>query len=264
MQNNLKITGIQTDLVWEDPQANLKNFDKIINALPATDLIVLPEMFSTGFSMNPGDIADTGLTLNWMKARAKDTGAALCGSVMVKLDGKFYNRFYFVTPQAEVSHYDKRHRFTLAGEHKIYERGQALKIVSYKGWKIALQVCYDLRFPVFSRNNAAYDLLLYVANWPDKRIFAWDTLLKARAIENMAYCMGVNRIGRDGNGHLYTGHSGIYDMLGATMAFAKEEQAPFTANLSAESLQETRRQLNFLADRDSFQLVEASLPPDSI
>ena len=130
--------------------------------------------------------------------------------------------------------------------------------MEYKGWKIALQICYDLRFPVFSRNTQGYHLLLYVANWPEKRVFAWDTLLKARAIENMAYCAGINRIGKDGNGHPYSGHSGIYDMLGATLAFAENKETVITAPLSAEALKNTRKELNFLADRDSFQLVEGS------
>lgn len=257
MQPKLDITGIQTDLVWEDPVSNRNNFEKIIAGLKnTTDIIVLPEMFSTGFSMNPEAIADTGETLDWMKLQAQQTKAAIAGSLMVKSDGKYFNRFYFVTPEGEVSQYDKRHRFTLAGEHKVYDQGQHPEIVNYKGWKISLQVCYDLRFPVFSRNTQGYHLLLYVANWPEKRIFAWDTLLRARAIENMSYCVGINRVGEDGNGYVHNGHSGIYDMLGATLAFAENDTTVISAQLSAEALLETRKQLNFLADRDQFQLVE--------
>ncbi len=259
MNENLLITGIQSDLAWEDPQANRQKFETIISSLEKkADIILLPEMFSTGFSMHPEGIADNGKMLDWMKQQAKKTGAAIAGSLMVHVEGKFYNRFYFVTPDDRVFHYDKRHRFTLAGEHKVYEHGHVPKIVEYQGWKIALQVCYDLRFPVFSRNVQNYDLLLYVANWPEKRIFAWDTLLKARAIENMSYCAGINRVGVDGNGHSYSGHSGIYDMLGGSLAFAENKEGVISTSLSAEALKKTRKNLNFLADRDLFQLVEES------
>ena len=255
MQKTLKIAGLQSDLTWHDPKKNIDHFSKIISGLNKDlDLIVLPEMFATGFSMKPEKMADTGTSLKWMGKQAQQTGAAIAGSLMVEENGSFYNRFYFVTPEGHTEYYDKRHRFTLAGEHKVYERGKSLKIADYKGWKIALQVCYDLRFPVFSRNTQDYDLLLYVANWPKPRVFAWDTLLKARAIENMSYCVGVNRVGTDGNGHEYNGHSGIYNSLGATLAFAEEKECVISAGLTKDHLQETRQKLNFLADRDRFDL----------
>ncbi len=257
MQEILKIAGLQTDLAWHDPKKNTAHFDTIIAGLDSDlDLIILPEMFATGFSMKPENMADKGASLKWMKKQAQQTGAAIAGSLMVEEDKRYYNRFYFVTPDGTAEYYDKRHRFTLAGEHEVYERGNALKIVEYKGWKIALQVCYDLRFPVFSRNTQEYDVLLYVANWPKTRVFAWDTLLKARAIENMSYCMGVNRVGTDDNGHDYDGHSGIYDCLGTTLAFAEKKEAILTASLTKNHLQETRQKLNFLADRDQFHLQD--------
>lgn len=261
MQDTLQLTGIQTDLVWESPAANRRAFGDIMDSLHTPgDIILLPEMFATGFSMKPQGIADTGESLEWMKAQAATLKTAIAGSLMVNDKGNYYNRFYFVTPDGSVSHYDKRHRFTLAGEHKVYEAGSSFTIVEHKGWKIALQVCYDLRFPVFSRNTQGYDLLLYVANWPEKRVFAWDTLLRARAIENMAYCAGINRIGKDGNGYAHNGHSAIYDMLGATMAAAEDKDTVITASLSAERLRQTRQQLNFLSDRDRFQLEAGSSP----
>ncbi|WP_031426940.1 amidohydrolase [Flavimarina sp. Hel_I_48] len=257
MQKTLKIAGLQADLAWHDPKSNTAHFNKIIEGLDEDlDLIVLPEMFATGFSMQPENIADSGDTLQWMKKQALQTKSAIAGSLMVVDDGTYYNRFYFVTPEGTVDHYDKRHRFTLAGEHEVYARGKTPKIVTYKGWKIALQVCYDLRFPVFSRNTQDYDVLLYVANWPKTRVFAWDTLLKARAIENMSYCVGINRVGTDDNNNEYDGHSGIYDCLGATLAFAEKRETTVTATLTKEHLQETRHKLNFLADRDSFHLLD--------
>ena len=258
MQETLKIAGVQAHLAWENPVQNRKYFTERLKNLEDVDIIVLPEMFATGFSMNPQGLAEDepGETLSWMKEQAVKTGAAIAGSLMVKVQQNFYNRFYFVTSHGEIHKYDKRHTFTLAGEDKVYTKGNKPVIIDYKGWQICLQVCYDLRFPVFSRNVSNYDVLLYVANWPITRVFAWETLLKARAIENMAYCVGVNRIGLDGGGYEYNGHSGIYDYLGGTLAFAKDKEVTIIAQLSAKNLQKTRKSLNFLADRDSFLLQE--------
>ncbi|MAW96116.1 MULTISPECIES: amidohydrolase [unclassified Leeuwenhoekiella] len=253
MSQTLEIAAIQAHLAWENPIENRAYFDQKINELKQqVDLIILPEMFATGFSMSPQERADTGETLGWMKVQAAQTNSALAGSLMIEEDGKFFNRFYFVTPKGDITYYDKRHTFTLAGEHKVYARGKEKVIVNYKGWKLLLQICYDLRFPAFARNLEDYDALIYVANWPKKRIFAWDTLLKARAIENMSYCIGVNRVGLDGNGYEYNGYSGVYDSLGATVAFAEAKEQTIYAKLTKDHLEETRNQLNFLADRDSF------------
>ncbi|MFD2825206.1 amidohydrolase [Leeuwenhoekiella polynyae] len=255
MSQTLEIAAIQANLVWEDPAANRAYFDEKLAAIKKeVELIILPEMFATGFSMNPDGIADTGETLNWMRTKAAELKSAIAGSLMVKENDLHYNRFYFVTPGGFVTAYDKRHTFTLAGENKIYKNGTQQVFANYKGWKILLQVCYDLRFPVFARNTSNYDAAIYVANWPKKRVFAWDTLLKARAIENMCYCIGVNRMGLDGNNYEYNGFSGIYDSLGATLAFAKEKETTIYATLDKAHLDETRNQLNFLADRDKFTL----------
>ncbi|NEW80406.1 MAG: amidohydrolase, partial [Gelidibacter sp.] len=207
---NLKIAMLQAELVWHNVELNRKNFLEKINQIKEqVDLIILPEMFTTGFSMHPQKIGDTmnGETVNWMRKIASEKDTAIAGSVIIFENNNFYNRFLFVHPSGEINFYDKRHLFTLAGEDKVYESGKEKLIVNYKGWKICPLVCYDLRFPVWARNVEDYDLLIYVANWPKIRIAAWDTLLKARAIENMCYTVGVNRVGVDANNYEYNGHS---------------------------------------------------------
>ena len=258
-KENLNVAIIQADLKWEDSVANRSLFSKEIAALSdSVELIVLPEMFTTGFSMNAENLAEetNGETLLWMKEQAKLKDAAITGSVIITENGEFYNRLFFVFPDGTVQKYDKRHTFTLAKEDKTYTAGTERLIVNYKGWKICPLICYDLRFPVWARNTEDYDLLIYVANWPKKRVAAWDALLKARAIENMSFCIGVNRVGEDGDGFVYNGHSAIYDCLGAILTqqnaeneFAKE------ITLDKTHLENTRNQLKFLQDRDEFRLV---------
>ncbi len=252
----MKISLIQTALIWEDPQANRANFEKLINGIWETDLIILPEMFATGFTMKPQAVAETmqGDTIAWMKVIAATKDCAITGSLVISENGKYYNRLLFVCPNGEIRTYDKRHLFSLADEDKAYTAGTEKLIVDYKGWKICPLVCYDLRFPVFARNVEEYDLLLYVANWPEPRIFAWDTLLKARAIENMCYVAGVNRIGEDENGNPYPGHSQVLDCLGATVIDANGDEGVFTIELDREKMLETRRHFGFLNDRDRFTL----------
>jgi len=254
----LKVTIVQSHLHWENPEANRNFFsEKIKSIKEPTDVIVLPEMFTTGFSMNAANFAEptNGPTLQWMQELSRHTNAAIAGSIMVKEAGKFYNRFLWVEGTTGLTYYDKRHTFTLAGEHLVYEPGNDLKIITYKGWKICPLICYDLRFPVWARNTHHYDVLLYVANWPEKRIDAWDALLKARAIENMAYCVGVNRTGLDGNGHNYTGHSACYDMLGKQLSQIHfEKECIETVVLDKEKLIATRQKLPFLEDQDSFTI----------
>lgn len=248
------VSLVQSTLDWENPKANRERFSKIITKADAADLFVLPEMFTTGFTMNPQPVAETmvGETLAWMKNIAALKDAAICGSVVIEENENFYNRFLLVTPNGEVYHYDKRHLFTLAGEHQQYTGGRDKVIVSFRGINICLQVCYDLRFPVFARNTEDYDLLIYTANWPKVRIAAWDALLKARAIENMCYVAAVNRIGTDANGHEYVGHSQAIDFLGAPVVepFEREEIVSFFLN--REEMLTTRKRLGFLNDRDSF------------
>lgn len=255
--NELRIAFIQADLAWEDPATNKAVFTgKFKDLAPDTDLVILPEMFTTGFTMNPGVAAELmqGPTVVWLKSMASEYNVAMAGSVVIRESGVYRNRFLFVTPDGQIEYYDKRHSFTLAGEHEQYHHGKERKIIEYKGWKIFPQICYDLRFPVFARNDMGYDLLIYVANWPEKRIDAWDALLKARAIENMSYCVGVNRIGADGNGYLYPGHSGAYDHLGKCLAFSeKEEVCSFT--LDKDKMIKTRNKLGFLNDRDRFSIL---------
>lgn len=258
MEKNIKTALLQADLAWEDPKANLNKFDERINNLQEpVDLIVLPEMFSTGFSMNANALAEesNGPTVSWMKNTAKQQDAALTGSVIIKENGNFYNRLFFVFPDGKMQTYDKRHTFTLANEDKTYTAGKERLIVDYKGWRICPLICYDLRFPVWARNTSEYDLLIYVANWPETRIHAWDILLQARAIENMSYCIGVNRTGNDGNEYKYNGHTAAYDCLGKNL-FDNNRAQEFTQiiTLDKSHVEDTRDKLKFLQDRDNFSI----------
>jgi len=254
----LSITIIQSHLQWENPIANRLDFSEKIQGISEhTDLVILPEMFTTGFSMQATTLAEEtqGETLNWMISEAKKHAIAITGSIIVREDERFYNRLYFVFPNGDFKHYDKRHTFTLAGEHLTYTAGKKQLIIDFKGWKILPLICYDLRFPVWARNSQEYDLVLYVANWPVKRISAWDTLLKARAIENMSYCVGVNRVGLDGNGYEYNGHSAIFDVLGKQISTSDfEKEFVETVSLSKEYLNNQRQKLQFLKDRDLYQI----------
>ena len=212
-------------------------------------------MFSTGFTMNPEnmDIDEGQKTVDWMLKKAIETDAALVGSLPFFENGSYTNRLFFVEPDGNTSIYDKRHTFTLAGEDKVYRAGTKKLIVDFKGFKICPMVCYDLRFPVWSRNTEGYDVLIYVANWPEPRVAAWDILLKARAIENMAYSIGVNRIGKDESGHNYVGHSAVYDTLGKQIAFSQREEIIYAA-LSKDHVKTTRQKLKFLDDSDRFRI----------
>jgi omega-amidase len=251
----MKIALIQSPLFWENPVGNRNYFERNINAITEkVNLIVLPEMFTTGFTMNPNELAETmqGETISWLKVLAKDKNCAIAGSLIVEESGCFCNRLVFVFPSGELQFYDKWHLFSLAGEDKIYTKGNKKVVVDYLGWKICLQICYDLRFPVFARNTEQYDLLLYVASWPKVRINAWDVLLKARAIENMSYVVGVNRIGEDGNGYQYNGHSQVVDFLGDYAVEPHEKESIAVVDLDKEKMLETRKKLDFLSDRDTF------------
>ncbi|MGO4771545.1 nitrilase family protein [Flavobacterium sp. W22_SRS_FK3] len=253
----MKIAIIQSTLVWESPENNRINFEAKINDIKAVvDLIVLPEMFSTGFTMNAPKMAETmqGETVLWMQVLAKAKKTAITGSLIIKESDNFYNRLLFVFPSGEIQFYDKRHLFTLAGEDKVYTAGSKKQIVEYKDWKICLQVCYDLRFPVFARNVENYDLLVYVANWPKVRINAWDILLKARAVENLTYTIGVNRTGLDANDHQYNGHSQVVDFLGNPILYPQENEGVFIVELDKNVMLESRKKLNFLSDQDVFEI----------
>jgi len=258
-QNTLHVAIIQADLVWENPNQNRENFTKKIEEITQdVDLIVLPEMFTSGFTMTPEHIAETeeGETIIWMKKMAFQKQAAIVGSVAIKDNNHYYNRLFFVHPNGLVDTYDKKHTFTLAGEDKVYKRGNSKVIVSYKGFKIQPLICYDLRFPVWSRiAEEDYDVLIYVANWPKIRVHAWNTLLQARAIENMSYCIGVNRVGLDANNYEYSGHSAVYDALGKKLSNIQPNiEGVEIIVLNKKHIDDVRSKLRFLDDKDSFSL----------
>ena len=252
----LKVALIQSVLVWENPEQNRLDFSTKMSKLSKdVDVIVLPEMFTTGFTMTPQNIdtAEGQKTVEWMSKEAKGSNAAIVGSIPFFENGNFTNRLFFVEPNGTISQYDKRHTFTLAGEDQVYAAGNSHLIVEYKGFRINPMICYDLRFPVWARNTQDYDVLIYIANWPKPRITAWDTLLKARAIENMSYCIGVNRCGQDEAGYEYSGHSAVYDCLGEQQAFSVEETILY-ATLNKAHITSTRNKLKFLDDSDGFSL----------
>ncbi len=254
----LKIACVQTALQWRDAEENIKHFESLLSANTQADLWVLPEMFTTGFTMEPEDVAEpmNGKTHHWMQAQAKQLNAAICGSVIIEENGKYFNRFLFVTPSGETQFYDKRHLFTMAREHDRFSPGQGNTVVEWKGMKISLQVCYDLRFPVFARNTVdnPYDLLIYTANWPQARVGAWDKLLLARAIENQSFVVGVNRLGVDGKGIAYCGHSAVIDPYGEYIHAPHEKEAVIVTEIDQEQLQAFREKFPVLNDADGFEL----------
>lgn len=258
MEGLLNVAILQSDLVWHNPEQNRLNFESKIKSLTNNvDLIVLPEMFTSGFTMSAATVAETmdGATIKWMLNLAKSKQAAIVGSLVITQNDKFYNRLVFVHPDQTLEHYNKRHTFTLAGEDKVYTKGQQQLIVNYKGFKIKPLVCYDLRFPVWARLQDDYDVLLYVANWPEKRIKAWDTLLQARAIENMSYCIGVNRVGLDANNYNYPGHSAAYTALGDLLTnLPNNKEGVQQIVLTKSHITVTRDKLKFLDDKDTFSL----------
>lgn len=261
----LTITTIQTNLSWEDKRANLQMLEDKIAALPdKTEIVVLPEMFSTGFSMQPKLFAETmeGETVEWMKRVSSENGIVLTGSMIAEENGHYFNRLVWMLPNGQFGYYDKRHLFAYAGEHAEYTAGNKRLIASVKGWKINLQVCYDLRFPVWARQQTQnglpeYDLLIYVANWPEKRSHAWKTLLCARAIENQCYVVGVNRVGNDGNNIYHSGNSLVIDPLGQVLYHMADEEDVNTITLSKEKLAEVRTRFPFLNDADNFTIIPA-------
>ncbi|MBC7749669.1 MAG: amidohydrolase [Methylotenera sp.] len=253
----MQVMLIQAPLIWENPKANRNYFEAKINEIAsAADLIVLPEMFTSGFTMNPENVAETmqGETITWLTLLAKARNCAITGSLVIKENGNFYNRLVFVFPSGEIQFYDKRHLFTLAGEDQVYTSGNQKIVIDYLGWKICPLICYDLRFPAFSRNSEDYDLLIYVASWPKTRTNAWDALLKARAIENMSYVIGVNRIGADSNAYEYIGHSQAADFLGNYILEPVTSEGNFSVLLDKEIMLATRYKLGFLNDRDAFEI----------
>jgi omega-amidase len=261
--SSLHFTLIQTALHWEDKNANLQMLEqKIQSILEPTNVVILPEMFSTGFSMNPEQLAETvdGPTLRWMKKVSASKKIILTGSAIIEEEGKNYNRLVWMLPNGQYGYYDKRHLFAYGEEDKHYSAGTKRLIASVNGWKINLMVCYDLRFPVWARQqfgeegNFEYDVLIYVANWPERRNLAWKSLLRARAIENQCYVIGVNRVGNDGKNIYHSGDSMVIDPLGEILYEKANEEDVFTIPLSKERLKEIREKFQFWRDADSFEI----------
>jgi len=257
---NLKVTIFQAYLFWENIDKNLQNIGLRLSGgvREKTDLIVLPEMFNTGFTMRAEDLAEDmdGKTMQWVRKTAKDYDCVVTGSLIIKEEGKYYNRMVWVKPDGDCQHYDKHHLFGLGEEDKHFSPGNEPAIVELKGWKIRLAICYDLRFPVWLRNkDAAYDILLLVASWPDKRSSHWRTLIHARAIENQSYVIGVNRVGHDGNQIYHSGHSMCIDPLGNTVYYKPEDEDLYTFSINYTELEKARRQFPFLKDSDDFEIV---------
>ncbi|MBB6498641.1 nitrilase family protein [Pedobacter cryoconitis] len=258
--NNLKITVFQAYLFWENVDKNLQNISLRLSSgvKEKTDLIVLPEMFNTGFSMHAADLAEEmdGKTMTWMAAAAAKYDCVITGSLIIKEKGNYYNRMIWMLPTGEYQHYDKRHLFGMGEEDKTYTAGKDKVVVELKGWKIRLAVCYDLRFPVWLRNNdSAYDILLIIASWPDKRIPHWKVLIPARAIENQSYVIAVNRVGHDGNEVYHSGHSMCIDAYGNTVYYKPEDEDLYTFSINYEELVKIRRSFPFLKDADNFSLT---------
>ncbi|MEP7257940.1 MAG: amidohydrolase [Flavitalea sp.] len=270
---SLSISLIQANLHWENKQANLDMFEEKIKSFKErTEVAILPEMFSTGFSMNAAKLAEQmeGPTLDWMERVSAENKIILTGSLIIEEQGEYFNRLIWMLPTGDYGHYDKRHLFGYAGEDKIYTAGSKRLISSVKGWKINLQVCYDLRFPVWARQSfplqldvntsleessaPEYDLLVYVANWPERRIHAWKTLLQARAIENQCYVAGVNRTGTDGNDFYYSGDSMIIDPMGEVLKTVSHEESIISMDLNRSTLEQVRNKLPFLKDADNFMI----------
>lgn len=268
MSKDLRVTIVQTSLFWEDAVKNIRHFNKTLSKIKkgTTDVIILPEMFSTGFSMDAVRLAEQedGLSMQWMRETAMALNAAICGSIIIKEKSKFYNRLIWMNPDGTFESYNKRHLFRMAGENKIYTAGKDKLVVNFKGWKICPLVCYDLRFPAWSRNSLQqktkgttydFDVLIYIANWPAIRTFPWSQLLIARAIENQVYVAGVNRIGKDGNDITYNGSSVVLDMFGSTLSKTKPDKTSVeTITLSHKALSEARIKFPVLLDADKVSI----------
>ena len=258
--DNLKITIFQGYLFWENTDKNLQNIELRLGAIrEKTDLIILPEMFNTGFTMNAEKLAEDmgGQTMQWMHKVAVKYSCVVTGSLIIKENNKYYNRLIWMRPDGSNQHYDKRHLFALGKEHETYTAGSKKLIVELNGWKICPVICYDLRFPVWLRNvDEEYDLLIIVANWPERRALHWRTLIPARAIENQAYVIGVNRVGHDGNEIYHSGDSNCIDPNGKVIYYKRDEEDMYTFTIVADELEKVRRAMPFLKDADTFEIDE--------
>ncbi len=254
---HLKVSLLQSPIIWKSPAANREAFSRLINLCgKEADLIILPEAFSTGFVMD-GTIAERmdGETVKWMLQQAKNHQAVICGSLLMEDSGNLYNRFMWVEPDGKLIHYDKKHLFSLAKEEKYFTAGKERVLIDYKGWRIRPLICYDLRFPVWSRNNDDTDLMIYVANWPQKRVYAWQQLLIARAIENQCFVLGVNRTGQEPNGVLYSGESAIIDPMGMVIDSSNEGLQIISQSIEISQRVKIREKIDFQKDRDRFTFL---------
>ncbi len=252
---NLKITIVQPDIIWEDVNANLEKYNYMISGIKETDLIVLPEMFSTGFSMHPEKLKESmnGPTVEWMKKTALEKDTSIVGSLIIEENGAIYNRALWAFPDGQINSYDKHHLYTMGQETEHYSAGNSKTIVEYKGWKFCPLICYDLRFPVWARNTENYDVLIYMANWPSPRHHVWKNLLAARAIENQSYCIGCNRTGSDGSGLNYLGNSAVVSPKGFAQ-FMDESEGVRSFEISYDELHQFRKVFPLLNDRDQFKI----------
>ena len=258
MKSMLNISLIQSTIYWKDVDKNLAYFKRLISNIEKTDIILLPEMFNTAFCPDNNSLAESmhGKTVNWMKDISKKKKCSIAGTLMIKEQEKVYNRLVWSSKSGKIYTYDKYHLFSLTKEGRYLAKGSNRLIIEEEGWRICPLICYDLRFPVFSRNNVDYDLLIYLANWPIKRIEAWDTLLKARSIENQCYTVGVNRIGKDGNRIPFNGHTKVIDAFGKELLSASENKEEILQiEINLDDLKLKRRQMDFLQDRDDFTLL---------
>ena len=260
MIKNIKVSIVQTSLFWEDVDKNISNILSIIKSLKnKTDLVVLPEMFTTGFSMNSKKLAETinGKSVKFMKETAKQNNVSIIGSLIIKENNNYYNKLLFVNSNGDIFDYNKRHLFRMANEHKFYSQGNKDLIVDFNGWQIKPLVCYDLRFPVWSRNKQNYDILVYIANWPERRSYAWKTLLRARAIENQSYVIGVNRVGTDQNNVVYSGDSAVINPFGEEITGIKpHDNKTQTVELSYKALSDFRQSFPVAKDADNFKILD--------
>lgn len=255
----MKIALVQTDNAWEQIAKNLRRLTEKLDMVDAdADLILLPELFTTGFTMEGENVSETmeGNGVRWMLEQARLRNFVLAGSLLIREEGSFFNRLCIAFPDGELKYYDKRHLFSFAGEDKVFKAGAERLVFEHKGFRICPLICYDLRFPVWSRNTEAFDLLLYVANWPNARMLAWDSLLRARAIENLCYVAAVNRVGQDQNNLFYTGHSAVFDAMGCQLLeFEEGKEAIGHITIHKDHIAEVRNKFRFLEDRDSFRIL---------
>jgi len=258
MNKVLNISLVQSDTVWQDVGRNLERLTLKLDGISNdTDVVILPELFSTGFTMKADKVAESmnGKAVLWMQQQASKKHCLVIGSLLIGESENFYNRLIVAFPSGELKYYDKRHLFSFAGEDKVFKSGNDRLVFEYKGFRICPLICYDLRFPVWSRNTDNIDLLIYVANWPDARMLAWDTLLKARAIENLCYVAGLNRVGVDNNDLVYTGHSALFDAMGTTLlTFEPGKEQIKSISIDKRHLEQVRGKFRFLEDKDKFRI----------